>query len=154
MKIRVLAPLVLALVALLPSPSHLTAQANPRTIEIVSGDDMQWTVKAIQAKPGETLRVVIKAVGKMPKQQMAHNFVLLAAGTDANAFVMSAVAARATGYIPAAKKSAILASTGLAGPGESVEVTFKVPTKPGVHDYLCSFPGHFAAGMRGKLTVK
>ena len=32
--------------------------------------------------------------------------------------------------------------------------TFKVPAEAGSYDYICSFPGHFAAGMRGKLVVK
>jgi hypothetical protein len=60
----------------------------------------------------------------------------------------------ATGYIPAQFKAKILASTGLVGPGETVDVTFKAPAAPGQYTYLCSFPGHFIAGMKGVLTVK
>lgn len=49
----------------------------------------------------------------------------------------------------------MLASTPLAGAGETVEVTFRAPsTAPGTYTFLCSFPGHFAAGMRGTLVVK
>jgi azurin len=56
--------------------------------------------------------------------------------------------------VPAARKADVLASTALAGPGETVEVTFKVPAKAGAYPYLCTFPGHFAAGMKGEITVK
>ena len=42
----------------------------------------------------------------------------------------------------------------LAGAGETVEVTFKVPAAAGEYPYICSFPGHFQAGMKGTLAVK
>ena len=45
-------------------------------------------------------------------------------------------------------------ATGLAGPNETVEVTFAAPTAPGSYAFVCSFPGHYALGMRGVLTVK
>jgi azurin len=47
----------------------------------------------------------------------------------------------------------VIAHTGLVGPGETVEVTFKAPAA-GTYTFLCSFPGHFAAGMKGTLVVK
>ena len=78
---------------------------------------------------------------------MAHNFVLLAKGTDAAAFTNASATASATGYIPVQFKAKVLASTALIGPGETVEVTFKAPAAPGQYTYLCSFPGHFVAGM-------
>ena len=69
-------------------------------------------------------------------------------------FSKAAFNARETEFIPAAMKTAVLAHTTLAGPGESVEVTIKVPAKAGSYPYLCSFPGHFALGMKGTLAVK
>jgi len=51
-------------------------------------------------------------------------------------------------------KAQVLASTKLAGPGETVETTVKVPAKAGSYPYMCTFPGHFAAGMKGTLVVK
>jgi azurin len=48
----------------------------------------------------------------------------------------------------------IIAHTGLAGAGETQDVTFKAPMKPGTYTYMCTFPGHFAVGMKGELVVK
>lgn len=126
----------------------------PREIKINGTDAMQYSVKKIEAKPGESLKIVLSTVSSMPKTEMAHNFILLAKGTNVDSFVMAASLARNTEYIPAAKKASILASTKLAGGGETVEVTFTAPTEPGEYVYICSFPGHYAAGMKGILVVK
>ena len=115
---------------------------------------MKFNTTAIEAKPGETLHIVLKNTGTVPKVAMAHNFVALKAGVDAAKFSQDAMMAKDTDYVPAARKADVLGSTKLAGPGETVEVTFKVPAKAGVYPYLCTFPGHYAAGMKGDLTVK
>jgi len=125
-----------------------------RLIELTGNDQMKYNVVAITAKPGELLHVRLKSTGTLPKIAMAHNFVLLAKGTDAAAFTNASATASATGYIPPQFKAKVLASTGLVGPGETVDVTFKAPAAPGRYTFLCSFPGHFVAGMKGVLTVK
>jgi azurin len=136
-----------------PKPDAAAAK-GARTVEIIGTDDMKFSVQNIAAKPGEQIRVRLIVKGGMPKIAMAHNFVLLAKAADTLKFVNAAAMARATDYIPAELKSQVLASTALAGAGETVEVTFKAPAAPGAYTYLCSFPGHFQAGMRGTLTVK
>ena len=128
--------------------------AAARTIELTAAENMKYDTPEITAKPGETLKIVLKNVGTMPKMAMAHNFVLLKAGTDAVEFNKAAFNARETDFIPPALKDAVIAHTGLTGPGESADVTFKVPAKPGTYTFVCSFPGHFALGMRGTLVVK
>jgi azurin len=129
------------------------AKGAGRTIEITAGDDMKFSTATITAKPGETIRLVLKNVGKMPKAAMGHNFVLLKAAVKADAFATAAMGASTTEYIPAANKADILAHTAMTGPNDTVEVTFKAPAA-GSYTFLCSFPGHFAAGMTGKLEVK
>jgi azurin len=83
----------------------------------------------------------------------AKNLGRLMRVTTANASPDAAMKAQATAYIPPALKGEVLASTALAGPGETVEVTFKAPAVPGKYEYICSFPGHYAAGMKGVLVV-
>ena len=124
-----------------------------RTIEIIGTEDMKFSLANIAAKRGEQLRVRLVAKGAMPKIAMAHNFVLLNKGVSQVDFVTAAMQARATDFVPAGSKD-VLAHTGLAGAGETVEVTFKVPAAAGDYPYVCSFPGHFQAGMRGMLNVK
>jgi len=40
-----------------------------------------------------------------------------------------------------------------AQPGANVTGTFTAPTEPGVYQIVCGTPGHYMAGMSGKLTV-
>ncbi|MCM2268580.1 MAG: plastocyanin/azurin family copper-binding protein [Thermoanaerobaculia bacterium] len=130
------------------------ATAAPRVVKLKGTDNMQFDVKRLEAKAGEQLEVQLTTVSSMPKTEMAHNFILLAKNTPVDAFVMEAAMARATDYIPAGKKSFVLASTAMAGGGETVKVTFNVPTEPGEYTFICSFPGHYMAGMKGVLVVK
>ena len=137
-----------------PAAPAAAAAKGGRTVNLTGGDDMKYNLTTIEAKPGETIHVVLKNTGTVPKIAMAHNFVLLALTADPNEFSKAAMMAQATDYVPASEKAKILASTKLAGPGETVEVSFKVPAKAGSYPYLCSFPGHYAAGMKGNVVVK
>jgi azurin len=144
--------IVVAGVLLVTSLAH--GQAKPRIVDLTGNDQLKFNLTTIAAKPGETLRIRLKSTGTLPKIAMGHNFVLLAKGTDAAAFTKAAESAYQTGYIPPAMKAKVLAMTTLVGPGETAEVTFKVPATPGSYVYVCSFPGHFLAGMKGTLVVK
>ncbi len=151
----------LVAVALLSAPASTSApavdQAKPassaRTVELTGGDDMKYSETTITAKPGETLRIRLASKGTLPKVAMAHNVVVLKAGAKQADFANAAAMARATDFVPAEMKDQVLAASGLAGPGETVEVTVKIPAA-GAYPYLCTFPGHFAAGMRGTITAK
>jgi azurin len=85
---------------------------------------------------------------------MSHNFVLLGLKVDVNGFVNEALRAGANGYIPKTRQADILASTKLAGKGETVEVTFTAPKAKGSYTFVCTFPGHYAGGMKGTLVVQ
>lgn len=148
------AAVTLAAPAFAAQTAKPAAGAKPRTVELIATEKMRFDKEEIVAKPGETIRIVLKAEGTMPKAIMAHNFVLLKPGVDAVEFNKAAFNARETGFIPPDKKDDVFAATALAGAGETVEITFKAPAKPGSYNYICSFPGHFAMGMRGKLVVK
>jgi len=133
------------------------AKAAPgaaRTITLTGSEQMKYDITEITAKPGEKIHLVLKAVGTMPKIAMGHNFVLLKPGVAPMEVANAAFNARDTDFIPASMKDKMIAFTRVAGGGETVETTFTAPAKPGKYDYLCTFPGHFAAGMKGTLTVK
>jgi azurin len=130
------------------------APGAARVITIKGNDEMKFDVVSIKAAPGEQVQVKVVTTGKIPKVVMAHNFVLLKKGTNAKAFADEAMKATpASSYIPAALKAQVVAFTGLAGPGETVQVTFTVPKVPGRYEFICTFPGHYAAGMKGVFVV-
>jgi azurin len=131
----------------------LSAAAGPaRLIEITGNDQMQYNVTKIDAKAGETLKVVFTNVGTLPKEAMGHNWILLKAGTDITAFATDSMMAKDTDYIAPKHKDKIIAFIGVKGPKQSGEATFTVPAA-GTYTYLCSFPGHYMI-MKGTLTVK
>lgn len=125
-----------------------------RTIEIIGTDNMKFDVTTIEATPGEEITIKLTTKSQIPKQAMAHNVVVLDKDTDVDAFANASARARDNEYLAPDYEDQIVAATGLAGGGETVEVTFTVPEEKGDYEYICSFPGHYAAGMKGILTVK
>lgn len=154
---RTLLPLALMTMAVSSMATASAATrpaAAPRVIQLEVGDHMKFIPAAITAAPGESIRVVIRHVGQMPKAAMGHNFVLLKKGVDAKALVGKCSSARETDFVAPAVKPEILAATRLVGPGETVDATFVAPAARGDYQFICTFPGHFAMGMKGILTVK
>ncbi|MGE3344912.1 MAG: plastocyanin/azurin family copper-binding protein [Vicinamibacterales bacterium] len=157
------------MIAALAVPAMLAAQAKPpakpaapaatpRTVSITVGDPvgekMDYSLKTFTVKPGERIRLRLISTAQTPKIVMAHNWVLLKLKTNVKAFVDASANARETDFIPAGMKSSILAMVGMVGPGERLETTFTAPTVPGTYDYVCTFAGHYAAGMVGTMVVK
>jgi azurin len=143
--------LVLLLAAVFALPS-LRADDEKKVLIQVS-DQMKYDVTTIDSTPGQKVAVTLTNVGKLPKEAMAHNFVLLKAGTDVTAFAMAAMTHQAQGYMPPELAGKVIAVSKLLGPGESDTVRFTAPTT-GTYDYVCTFPGHALTGMRGTLNVK
>jgi azurin len=128
------------------------AKSEVRVIEITANDQMQFNVKTIEAMVGEEIKVVMTNVGSLPKEAMGHNWVLLKAGADVNAFATASMTAKATDYISPAMKDQVVAFIPVLGPKQKGEATFKIPAA-GDYVYICSFPGHYMI-MRGTLTAK
>lgn len=128
--------------------------AGAKTITIVANDTLRYNVSRIEASPGETLHVVLKNSGSVPKEVMGHNWVLLTQDENPDAYLAAAVPAKDDNYQPAALKTKVVAAIPLLGPGQTADITFTAPTVPGNYVYVCSFPAHCAAGMRGVLVVK
>ena len=124
-------------------------------LTITSNDQMQFSVKEFEVQAGEDVEIVFKNVGKLPKIAMGHNLVILQKGVSAIAFGGKAAkaGANAINALPESVLSDVLISSKLLGPGESEMIRFKAPSDPGVHQFLCSFPGHYAI-MRGLMIVK
>ncbi len=130
------------------------ARRDPvRTIDILATDDMKYSLNTITAEPGEEIRIRLMSKGVIPKVAMAHNVVVLELDTDIDTLLKEGAPYRETDFIAPAMMNKVIAKTALAGPGERVQVTFTVPTTPGEYPFLCTFAGHYQAGMKGTLIV-
>ncbi len=116
-----------ALASLLAFAAVAVATAQPRTVELVGTDNMKFSTTTIEAKPGETLRIVVRSSGQMPKIAMAHNFVLLQPGTDPGSFANEGAMHRGADFIAPGLASRVIAKTPMAGAGETVEAPVTVP---------------------------
>ena len=141
------------MLAALPALGAGTHAQTPRMVEVTASDDMKYSVTTIAAKPGEAIRIRLKAAGAMPKIAMSHNVVILKPKTDVQAFATAAANARATNFVPANLKAEVIAASGLIGNGETTDLDFKAPTAPGTYPFICTFPGHYLT-MKGTLVVK
>jgi azurin len=141
----------LLLAAILLTPS-LRAD-DEKKVQINATDQMKFDVVAIDATVGQKITVTLTNTGTLPKVAMAHDFVLLKAGTDVTAFSTAGMTHPESAYISPDMTDKVIVATKLLGPGESDTVTFTA-SAAGTYDYVCTFPGHALAGMRGTLTVK
>ena len=142
------------LVASIAASGIAVAATGIKTVVISAFDTMKYSVNTIEAHPGEKITVELKNEGNMPKEAMGHNWVLLKAGVDPQAYVNAAVAAKAQDYQPTSMADKVIASIKTLGPKENGSVTFTAPAAPGKYAYLCSFPAHCQVGMKGVLVVK
>ena len=128
-----------------------TGGSNEVKLTLEGNDLMQYDKKELKVKEGSTVTLTLKHVGKMAKEVMGHNFVLLKPGTDLATFANSAMTAVDNEYIPK-DTDRVIVSTKMLGGGESTTITFEAPAI-GTYDYICSFPGHYGL-MQGKFIVE
>jgi len=140
------------LLAALFAGTALHAAVPARTIEITANDQMKFNLARVEVKVGETIKVVLKNVGTLPKEAMGHNWVLLKPGTDLNAFAQASMTAKDAEYIAPTFKDKVVAFVKVLGPKQTGEVTFTAPAA-GEYTYVCSFPGHYML-MKGTLIAK
>jgi azurin len=128
--------------------------SNVASFEITANDAMKFNLTRLEVKAGQEVKITLTNTGSIPKAAMAHNLVLLKKGADAKAYADAAVTAAATDYIPAALGDQVIIHTKMLGPKQSEELTFKAPTEPGEYPFVCTFPAHYLAGMKGVLVVQ
>jgi azurin len=139
----------LVLLAALASPRHAHA-ADPCQLEISGNDQMQYDKQLLTVPAScKQVTVTLHHTGKLPREAMGHNWVLVSAA-DFNAVATSGTAAGlANDYVQPDDKR-VLAHTKTIGGGQTTSITFPTSVlKPGGdYRYLCTYPGHNAL-MRG-----
>ena len=142
-----------ALIVVACSREAPESQLPPKAVEITVNDEMKYDMAGFEVKPGQKVQLTFKNIGKLPKETMGHQLVVLDKNTDAAKFAEDGLAHPETDFIAPDQQAKVLAHTKLLGPGESDTISFTAPRIPASYDYVCTFPGHFVSGMRGRMTV-
>ena len=128
------------------------AHADPCQLEISGNDQMQYDKQVLTVPASCTeVTVTLHHVGKLPREAMGHNWVLVN-GADLEAVANGGMGAGlASDYVAAGDKR-VLAHTKVIGGGQTTSVTFptSILKAGGDYRYLCTFPGHHAL-MHGTL---
>jgi uncharacterized cupredoxin-like copper-binding protein len=115
------------------------AKAARRTVEVGMSDAMRFTPDRIDVRQGETVRFVVRNGG-----QVMHEFVIgTKAENDRHAELMMK-------FPTMEHDEPYMAHV---APGKTGEMGWQF-TKAGEFYYGCLIPGHFEAGMLGKVIVK
>ena len=109
-----------------------------RTIVVTMSDDMRYSPASIEAKQGETVRLVVKNAGKV-KHEMS-------LGTEQELLEHLEVMKKFPGMEHDEPSKVSLA------PGQEGEIVWKF-SQAGVVNFACLMPGHYEAGMRGVVKV-
>jgi uncharacterized cupredoxin-like copper-binding protein len=114
------------------------AKAVTRTIEIRMSDKMRFTPDVIEVREGETIRLVHRNGGKV-----MHEFVL---GTKKELDAHAALMLR----FPTMEHDEPYMAHVAAGKKGEIVWTFN---RAGEFEFACLIPGHYQAGMVGKVRV-
>lgn len=114
------------------------ATKNTRTVTVEMADNMRYTPSEIQVKKGETVRFVVKNVGKVRHE--------LSLGTEKELLEHLEQMKKNPG-MEHDEPSKITLDAGKQG-----EIVWQF-TKAGTVNFACLMPGHYEAGMKGQVKV-
>ncbi len=110
-----------------------------RTIQVLMSDDMKFTPARIDVKRGETIRFLLRNAGQIKHEMVIGSMVELKQHAESMR--------KMPGMEHDEPNMVTLA------PGQSGELVWQF-AKAGMVDFACLQPGHFEAGMIGKVSIK
>ena len=126
-------------------------ESTEQTIIVLNSNDLMLFDKtSLSAKAGKNIKLTLNHTGKIGKEFMGHNFVLLKKDVDVDDFAMLALDFKENEYIP--ENNDFIVHTKMLGGGESETINFTIE-EPGIYTYVCTFPGHYQI-MQGELTIE
>ncbi|HEY3784259.1 MAG TPA: azurin [Steroidobacteraceae bacterium] len=143
-----MAAMLIGIAMVIPHAAYAADEACK--LQISGNDLMQYDKKELDVSDACTqVQVTLKHVGKLPKEAMGHNWVLVKAA-DLNGVANAGMAAGLQNNYVAPGDKRVLAATQVVAGGESATVTFSTSMlkKGESYMYLCTFPGHNSS-MRG-----
>lgn len=115
--------------------------ARARVVQLTMNDDMRFTPAKIMVLPGETIKFVVKNIGGVK-----HEMVL---GTAAELKEHAETMKKFPEMEHEAGKNSLTVP-----PGETGTLVWQFTKVKGEYDFGCLVPGHFDAGMVGKVLVR
>lgn len=128
-----------------PSPS-MTAQVVSRTVEVRMDDQMRFTPSSIDVAVGETVRFVVHNAGRT-----AHEMVL-GSDEDIRAHAQAMQKGSTQGADTEAAHSHAAGAAISVPAGQTGELVVNFPNAQNLQ-MACLIPGHYEAGMRGRIHV-
>lgn len=130
----------------------LQAQATPCTtdcnrviVNMTVRDAMFFSLSDISLATEQELAIDFTNTSRLP-----HNIVIVA-GDLTVATEVNRDAINQDDYMP--QHPAVIATLPITMPNQTGNLTWQ-PSQPGTYLYICTYPGHFDAGMYGTITVK
>ena len=130
---------------LLQEVDNVTLRALGNTLQEVAYDR-----DTIEVKAGALVKLTLVNEGE--EQSMFHNVIITYPDKYKLVATEGAKIGSSGNYTPL-DSSIVIAASPLAKPGQTVELDFEAPLKPGPYAFVCSYPNHYKR-MHGILMVK
>lgn len=139
-----------------PDPKP-TATNPPGTVSLEIGTatgakDFKYSTDTLQVPP-DTKKIKLKFTNNTdPKDEIGHNWVLVKPGQEASVLANGIAAGDDKDWLNV-DDPGIIAHTRLIEGNQRHTITFDAPAA-GSYLFICTFPEHYAGGMKGTLTVQ
>lgn len=138
------------LLALVAGACSTTPSVPGRAVEIEM-TDFAFAPRNVTLRSGELVTLVLKNKGTVPHEIMAGSGEIQHSGGYADD-LLAKVELRVSGAMrPDHSHEGAMV---LVARGTAAMVTFTVPRRPGTYEMACFEPGHYLAGMVGKLVIE
>jgi len=122
------------------------------TIETATGaEDFSYATPELEAPAGSEINVQLNNLTD-PADEVGHNWVLVAPGQEDSVLANGIAAGDDEDWLDTSDPG-IIAATRLIEGAEKDQLKFTAP-EPGTYVFICTFPDHYAGGMKGTLTIR
>ena len=150
-------PVPLVTAAPTPSPAEPSGPASTPsesvrlTVDTATGaEDFRYVRTELEAPAGAEITLRLNNLTDAA-DEVGHNWVLVRPGQEAAVLANGLTAGDDRDWLDV-NDPGIIAATRLIEGGKRDDVTFLAP-EPGAYTFLCTFPEHYDAGMKGTLTI-
>jgi azurin len=114
-------------------------------------EDFHYDTESLSAAVGATITLTFNNLTN-PDDEVGHNWVLVKPGQEQSVLASATAAGDDNDWLDE-EDPGIIAATKLIEGDTSDEIAFAAPAA-GSYTFLCTFPEHFAGGMKGTLTIQ